>query len=278
METESREHVGQRIDGQPHKIEAAIALRYPKDFEFVKDIDKAFEDPKLKLKYCAVYPQGKRFPTTGWLTGSVCDLADLIHLVDVPETAFQKCAETLETSINEAVSMFPPLKKLNEGPVHEIFKRLGLTEDSKVKELNWEERRKAKRIQVGRIAGAIVANDLLFQERIAAAYPDQDIPPIHQLFGQHGQTAQRAALQAWKKILAINYWPIFDAAIQIIDVLTVNPAYEVLRILAKAAERIHEDGLLYENDLTGHVFQKLIVDRKYLAAVYGKQNERGGTA
>ena len=50
--------------------------------------------------------------------------------------------------------------------------------------------------------------------------------------------------------------------------MTANPAGEVLRILAQAAERIHEDGLLYENDLTGHVFQKLIVDRKYLAAFY----------
>ncbi len=268
VEQEARDRLGYNIEDQIHRIEAVIALRYPKDFEFVKNLDQAFEDPQLKLQYCAVYPQGKRFPTTGWLTGSVSDLADLIHLVDVPETAFQKCAENLETSINEAVSMFPPLKNLNEGPVHKIFKRLGLTEDSKVKELNWEERKKAKRIQVGRIAGAIIANALLFQERIAAAYPDQDIPPIHQLFGQHGQTAQRAALQAWKKILEINYWPIFDAAIQIIDVLTVNPAGEVLRILAKAAERIHEDGLLYENDLTGHVFQKLIVDRKYLAAFY----------
>ena len=268
VEQEARDRLGYNIEDQIHRIEAVIALRYPEDFEFVKDIVKAFEDPQLKLQYCAVYPKGKRFPTTGWLTGSVCDLADLIHLVDVPETAFQKCAENLETSINEAVTMFPPLKKLNEGPVHEIFKRLGLTEDSKVKELNWEERRKAKRIQVGRIAGAIIANALLFQERIAAAYPDQDIPPIHQLFGQPGKTAQRAALQAWKKILAINYWPIFDAAIQIIDVLTAFPAGEVLRILAKAAERIHEDGLLYENDLTGHVFQKLIIDRKYLAAFY----------
>ncbi len=267
VQEQARKHLRQRVNRQPHPIEAAIALRYPNRLRQADDLDDALKNAK-DLKYCAVYPQGKRFPTTGWLTGSVIDLADLIHLVDVPETAFDKAAKNLETSINEAVTMFPPLKKLNEGPVHEIFKRLGLTEDSKVKELNWEERRKAKRIQVGRIAGAIVANALLFQERIAAAYPDQDIPPIHQLFGQPGKTAQRAALAAWRKILEINYWPIFDAAIQIIDVLTAFPAGEVLRILAKAAERIHEDGLLYENDLTGHVFQKLIVDRKYLAAFY----------
>ena len=129
-----------------------------------------------ELSYCAVYPKGKRFPTTDWLKGSVCDLADLIYLVDVPETAFQQCAKDLETRINEAVSMFPYPDKLNEGPIHEIFKLLGLPEDPKAKELNRYERRLEKRTQVGRISGAILANALLFQERIAAARPDQNIP------------------------------------------------------------------------------------------------------
>ncbi len=265
VEEQAREHVGQRIDGQPHKIEAAIALRYPNRIATVDDIDKELKKTK-DLEYCAVYPQGKRFPTTGWLTGSVCDLADLIHLVDVPETAFDKAAEDLETRINEAVSMFPPLAKLNEGPVHKIFKRLGLTEDPKAKQEKPPKRRSEKRTQVGRISGAIIANALLFQERIAAAYTDID--PIHKVCGRHVSNRQQNALETWRKILDINYWPIFDAAIEIIDALTAHPASEVLRILAGAAERIQEQGLLYENDLTGHVFQNLIVDRKYLAAFY----------
>ena len=265
MEQEARERLGYDIKGQIHHIEAAIALRYPDEFAHVDNIDKALEETD-QLEYCAVYPKGKRFPTTGWLKGSVIDLADLIHLVDVPETAFHKCAKDLETRINEAVSMFPPLAKLNEGPVHKIFKRLGLTEDPKAKELKRDERKKAKKIQVGRISGAIIANALLFQERIAAAYTDID--PIHKVCGRHVSNRQQNALETWRKILDINYWPIFDAAIDIIDALTAHPASEVLRILAGAAERIQEQGLLYENDLTGHVFQNLIVDRKYLAAFY----------
>ena len=265
VEAEAKERLGYFIRNEQHSIEAVIALRYPDGFEFVKDIDKELAETE-DLEYCAVYPQGKRFPTTGWLKGSVCDLADLIHLVDVPETAFEKCARDLENRINEAVSMFPPLKNLNEGPVHKIFKRLGLTEDPKAKQEKIPKRRSEKRTQVGRISGAIIANALLFQERIAAAYPDKEILHINDI--RRGDDRKDKALVAWRKILKINYYPIFDAAIEIIESLSPFPAGEVLRILAGAAERIQEQGLLYENDLTGHVFQNLIVDRKYLAAFY----------
>ena len=92
------------------------------------------------------------------------------------------------------------------------------------------------------------------------------IPTINEI--RRGEDRKSKALAAWKKILDINYWPIFDAATHIISILSAPQASEVLRILAKAAESVQEKGLLYENDLTGHVFQNLIVDRKYLAAFY----------
>ena len=176
----------------------------------------------------------------------------------------------MEENITLAANQIPVPRKLNEGEIHEIFKRLGLTEDPKAKEASQFERRKKKRDQTARISGAIIVNALLFQERIAGHpdYQGKGIPFILDIGGKFAENRKSKALAAWKKILAINYWPIFDAAIQIIDVLTAFPAGEVLRILAKAAERIHEDGLLYENDLTGHIFQRLIVDRKYLAAFY----------
>ena len=261
VEEQAREHVGKRIGGQTHPIEAGIALRYPDHFAHVDDIHDELKKTD-ELAYCAVYPKGGRFPKTGWLKGSVRDLADIIHLVDVPESAFDKCAEDLEKSIDEAVSHFPSDVVM----INKVFKLLGLTEDPKAKDLSELQRRKLKRTQTGRIAGAILANALLFHERIANTR--EHIQPIHQLFCQRRVSAQKAALKAWDDILEINYWPIFDASRQIIDILDAGTAGKILQRLADEAERIQEQGLLYENDLTGHVFQKLIVDRKYLAAFY----------
>ena len=159
VEQEARDRLGCRIRQQTHPVEAVIALCYPNRIATVDDIDKAFEDPQLKLQYCAVYPKGKRFPTTGWLTGSVSDLADLIHLVDVPETAFDKAAEDLENSIDEAVSV---LGKESVYPLTDkIFNTLQLSEDPAAKNLPEEERLKLKNRQTRRIAGAMIANAFL---------------------------------------------------------------------------------------------------------------------
>ncbi len=184
----------------------------------------------------------------------------------MPETAFQKCAENLEENITLAANQIPVPRKLNEGEIHEIFKRLGLTENPKDRELREKERQEKKRVQAGRMSGAIVANALLFQERIANHY--EGIPPIHQLFTQPRKNAQQAAIEAWQKILDINYWPIFKTALQIINELDAQIACRTLDRLACEVVIIRGEGLLYENDLTGHIFQKLIVDRKYLAAFY----------
>ena len=64
--------------GQPHPIEAVIAVRYPAKLAQASDIGAVLAETH-ELTYCAVYPKGKRFPTTGWLKGSISDLADLIH-------------------------------------------------------------------------------------------------------------------------------------------------------------------------------------------------------
>ena len=41
-----------------------------------------------------------RFPTSGWLDGSVEDLADLVRLVSVPQHAVDRAAEVLEEGID----------------------------------------------------------------------------------------------------------------------------------------------------------------------------------
>ena len=251
-----------KVRKQTHPIEAAIALRYPDKLAQADNMKKALE--ACQLTYCAVYPKGGRFPTTGWLQGSVCDLADLIHLVDVPETAFDKAAEDLRESIDGAVSVlqFSSAYHLTD----KIFSLLGLAEVVQTKDLPEKERLKLKNTQTRRIAGAVIANALIFHERIAGAH--QHILPVNQICGHPVYSSKKAALKAWSDILKINYWPIFDTASRIIGLLPANKASSILKTLTNAAERIHEDGLLYEHDLTGHVFQRLIIDRKYLAAYY----------
>ena len=84
------------------------------------------EPAKARLRYRVLYANENPFPEHGWLKGSVCDLADLVHLVDVPRSAFDKAAEDLRESIDSAVSVLE-----NSAAIYltdEIAALLGLTQ------------------------------------------------------------------------------------------------------------------------------------------------------
>ena len=74
-------------------IEAAIALRYPEDVAEVNDLTAALK--AARLSYC-VFTEGRtepeRFPESGWLEGTVEDLADMVRLVSVPQRAVNQAS------------------------------------------------------------------------------------------------------------------------------------------------------------------------------------------
>ena len=77
-----------------------------------------------------------------------------------------------------------------------------------------------------------------------------------------------AVLAEWRKILRVNYWSIFDIARRILEHTPTVVSGRLVAILAQTAIRLLEHRLMRSHDLTGAVFQRLIADRKYLAAYY----------
>ena len=79
---------------------------------------------------------------------------------------------------------------------------------------------------------------------------------------------QARVLAAWNAILAINYWPIFAIAKDILESLDSQVAASILRQLSYTAQSVNAAGVDNAHDLTGRIFQRLIADRKYLATFY----------
>ena len=73
--------------------------------------------------------------------------------------------------------------------------------------------------QTRRMACAIIANALVFHERIAGMY--DDVKPLGMVCGDEVANPQSAVLSAWTDILRINYWAIFAVAK---DILAHVPA------------------------------------------------------
>ena len=75
VEKDASERLGLHVQGQPLTVEAAIAVRYPQVVEDAYDVRQVLAESRLS--YYVLHQDGSRFPESGWLGGSVSDLADL---------------------------------------------------------------------------------------------------------------------------------------------------------------------------------------------------------
>ena len=206
-----------------------------------------------RLSYCVFTEEAggvNRFPESGWLEGSVEDLADLVRLVSVPQRAVDQATTTLQEGIDAAAKLLDEVDKLRPGVTDSIARLLGMTNVP----------------QTRRMACAIMANALVFHERIAGMH--EKVRPLHLVCGDAVSNPQREVLAAWTDILNINYWAIFAIAKDILEQLPAGDAARILMQLRDTAQSVNATGVDNAHDLTGRIFQRLIADRKYLATFY----------
>ena len=248
VEKDASERLELRVKGAPRTVEAAIALRFPKTVEDVYDLHLALVE--TRLTYCVLHQNGSRFPESGWLGGSVSDLADIARLVSVPQKAVEQAADTLEQGIGQAAARLEEMAKLRPNVTPVIARLLGMSDVP----------------QTRRMACAIIANAMVFHQRIAGMH--QEVKTLRLVCGPNVANPQGETLAAWEGILKINYWPIFAIAKDILEQLPGDVATSVLRELLETAQEVEATGVDNAHDLTGRIFQRLIADRKYLATFY----------
>ena len=251
-EAEARERLGLSIIDHPRPIEAAIAMRYPVDLSGVDDLHRALSDARLSYCVFTQDPGGiERFPESGWLHGSVSDLADLIRLVSVPQKAVDAAADALERGIDRVAAVLDELDETHPGITAEAARLLGMVNVP----------------QTRRMACAIIANALIFHERISGM-PDNAVKPLNLVCGPEVSNPKSETLAAWADILKINYWPIFAIGRDILQQVPSSHAARILRTLELTVGDVASVGIENGYNLTGRVFQRLIADRKYLATFY----------
>ena len=249
VEAEAQERLGLEVETRP--IESAIALRYPAPLKQAADHESVLG--AACVSYGVFTQEGTgitRFPSSGWLDGSIEDVADLIRLVSAPRQAVDRAAQEFEEGIDRAANTLEAAAKLRPAIGFRIAKLLGMTNVG----------------QTWRMAGAIIANALIFHERLAGMH--EGVRPLELVGGDPNADLKRETLAAWTEILDINYWPIFSVARDIVSQLESHDAVRILRTLYRTATQIRSSGVDNAHDLTGRVFQRLIADRKYLATFY----------
>ena len=259
-EKEARDRLGLEVSVNPRPIEAAVALRHPEDVANVTDLRSAVRN--ARLSYCVFTVEAfnqtpvrqiqsiARFPQTGWLEGAVGDLADLIRLVSVPQSAVDNAARAFQQGINNTSRMLDEEGDARPAVTAGVARILGMSNVP----------------QTRKMACAIIANAMVFHVRIAGMH--HGIKQLHQVCGPDAANPQREIMNSWADILKINYWPIFHVARCIVGELSPGCAARLIRVLQLTVNDVTSSGIDNSHDLTGKVFQRLIADRKFLATFY----------
>ena len=248
VEDDARARLGLTVQDGHRRIETAIALRYPDALRYGDDLDKDVRS--TRFSYAVLYEKGDRFPVSGWLEGACEDVADMVRLLSVPQSAVNEASDHLELGIETAADRLNEISDLRPRVASDIAGLLGM---SNVR-------------QTRRMACAILANAMVFHDRVADMH--DEVRHLHVVCGPDVADPQAATLASWREILEINYWPIFAIARDILSQMSPQDAARILRVLRETAGRVSATGANVAHDLTGRIFQRLIADRKYLATFY----------
>ena len=253
VEADARERLGKTLQKTGDSIEQALAVRIPKALASVNQNDLEAEIEKATLEFCILSgnPESpQRWPETGWLDGSVDDLAACIELAALSENRIARGMQILEAGINQAAGKLRDACADAPGTLEAIAQELHQKDGE----------------QTSRMAMAILANALTFQSSIAGTHR---IGTLDQLRDLNRRPSKTKVLNLWRHILTdINYWPIFKIASDILRHIRNGTAQDILNRLFEVAAELDSLGATSQHDLCGRMFQRLITDRKFLATFY----------
>ena len=253
VEQDACQRLGKTLRETGETIEQALAVRIPDALASTSQSNLEEELEGAELEFCIFsgdIENPDRWPETGWLDGSVDDLAAYIELAALSENRVVRGMYILEAGIDQAAV------RLRDACVDAPD-----TLEAIARELHQKDGE-----QTSRMAMAIVANALTFHMAIAGAH---GIETLDQLRGARGRLSKSSILRVWRHILdTINYWPIFKIASDILLPIRNGVAVGILERLSDVAADLVSLGATSQHDLCGRMFQRLITDRKFLATFY----------
>jgi hypothetical protein len=213
----------------------------------------AADDLEIALYTGSDQASASRFPSSGWILGSVPDLSILVQSASVPPDVIEAAASQLVEGVSEAAGILEGMVSAHPAAIHKISEALH-QEDGQ---------------QTRGMAMTILANAFVFHETLAGGKDRlAEVRSLEELRSDDGKLSKAEVLGEWRKILEINYWPIFDIARRILTVVPTVESMYLIERLAETAAKLLANHLMRSHDLTGAVFQRLIADRKFLAAFY----------
>ena len=278
--------------GVSHTLEVIFILRYPQEVMEATDVDKAIAHTD-KLEYCIITKSGKGdFPTSGFVKGMLTDVATALSIGASPAKqiaeAADKMADGMEVAakwLHDAIADKPAIGAV----LNEILGEKVTTETCSkacliiTDAFIFQNSIAGKRVlirQHGKLKWVFPHQLRDTDEEVHHEYADEEVlekrrnqlpRPLSYYASPHRTVQRDSVMNDWLEILGINYAPIFADAHRIVDEAfgyDDQMSLRVLKQLWQTAYEICKSHLPQIHELAGEIFQRLIVDRKYVKSNY----------
>ena len=227
-------------------IDSSVAVLYPDRLaRSGEDYAEALESAgDLRFASWRSGPDGEdRFPAEGWLMGGVDALADFIETAADSEHRSARLVEEFVRAVTDAA-----------GILDRRFPKMA------------EEVKQSVGEQTDQMVSALMLNALIFHYQVAAHHPEIRSPTD---LSADRDANKLEVLEEWRRILDINYWPIFAIASGLLRAVDdEREANRLLKRLIQTAARMASENAHTIQNLAGQVFGTLLADRKFLASFY----------
>ncbi|MCY4170979.1 MAG: hypothetical protein OXF08_05190 [Bacteroidetes bacterium] len=196
-----------------------------------------------------------RFPKSGYIEGNIRDLAIFISNTGVSKDALEKSIDILSSGVEKAIHILH-----DEIVQNDLF----LTRIATVLNQSFTEDRIKEALGIGI---TVMVSALLFQQRLAGSCPVRNLDQMQ----ADGDITHIGLLEEWDKVLKIDYWSVFSIARRFLyEIADPQIAHKLVTTITSTAQELSRLGVTDSHDLAGVVFQRFIVDRKFLATFYTK--------
>ena len=240
VEADALSRLGMEIDAR--RVQNAVAVTVPASLRSTNQ-QRLYE----RLASAALLWQEWRADgTTGpKRSGSAAELAQAVQSIVPPVGDLDEAVDSLYEGVRRAGSLL----YLSPGTLARVSNIFGIDHSN----------------DAANMAALVVINAMVFQERLANA--EASFQPVSRALDGNRFSRIRL-LQTWDYILDIDYYPIFGMARDVVRELSEVEAASVLGECYATASALLGMSAVGRHDLAGRIFNRLISERKLLAAFY----------
>ena len=240
VEADALSRLGMEIDGR--RVQNAVAVTVPANLRST-DQRRLYE----RLGSAALLWQEWRADGTMGpkRSGSAAELAQAVQSIVPPVGDLDEAVDTLYEGVRRAGSLL----YLSPGTLARVSKIFGIDHSN----------------DAANMAALVVINAMVFQERLANA--EASFQSVSRAMDGNRFSRLRL-LRTWDYILDIDYYPIFGMARDVVRELSDVEAASVLGECYATASALLGMSAVGRHDLAGRIFNRLISERKLLAAFY----------